>query len=83
MAVPGCRLIGVGQDEDAEPLVRRTGFCRRELASRRLVAQSPKLLQEGFKPECDVTGDVFEKDLLGLALPDDAGDIRPEAAGIV
>ena len=83
MAVPGCRLIGVGQDEDAQPLVRRTDFCRSEQARRRRVAQSPKLSQDGFEAECDVTGDVFEKDPLGAAFDDDAGDLGPEVAGIV
>ena len=73
----------MGQDEDAQPLVRRADFCRREQTRRRRIAHAPKLSQDGFKAEGDVTGDVFEKDPLGLALPDDAGDIRPEVAGIV
>ena len=73
----------MGQDEDAQPLVRRTDFCRREQARRRRVAQSPKLSQDGFEAECDVTGDVFEKDPLGAAFDDDAGDLGPEVAGIV
>ena len=73
----------MGQDEDAQPLVRRADFCRREQARRRRVAQSPKLSQDGFKAEGDVTGYVFEKDPLGAAFPDDAGDIGPEVAGIV
>ena len=30
-----------------------------------------------------MTGDVFEKDPLGAAFPDDAGDLGPEVAGIV
>ncbi len=73
----------MGQDEDAQPLVRRADFCRREQARRRRVAQSPKLSQDGFKAEGDVTGDVFEKDPFGAALADDAGDIGPEVAGVV
>ena len=52
--MPGCRLIGVGQDEDPEPLVRRADFCRAEQARRRRVAQSPKLSQDGFEAEGDV-----------------------------
>ena len=70
--MPGCRLIGVGQDEDAQPLVRRADLCRREQARRRRVAQSPKLSQDGF-----------EEDPFGAELKDDAGDIGPEVAGIV
>ena len=73
----------MGQDEDAKPLVRRANFCRAEQTRRRRVTQSPKLSQDGFKAEGDVTGDVFEKDPFGGALPDDAGDFWPEMAGIV
>ena len=73
----------MGQDEDAQPLVRRANFCRAEQARRRRVAHVPKLSQDGFKAEGDVTGDVFEKDPFGGAFADDAGDLRPEMAGIV
>lgn len=73
----------MGQDEDPEPLVRRADFCRAEQTRRRRVAQSPKLSQHGFEAEGDVTGDVFEKDPYGAAFPDDAGDIRPEVAGVI
>ena len=81
--MPGCRLIGVGQDEDAEPLVRRADLCRREQARRRRVAQSPKLSQDGFKAEGDVPGDVFEEDPFRAAFADDAGNVGPEMAGII
>ena len=73
----------MGQDEDPQPLVRRADLCRREQARRRRVAQSPKLSQDGFKPEGDVTGDVLEEDPFGTAFPDDTGDIGPEVPGIV
>ena len=73
----------MGQDEDAHPLVRRANLCRREQARRRRVAQRPKLAQDGFEAEGDVTGDVFEEDPFGAAFADDAGDIGPEVAGIV
>ena len=72
----------MGQDEDAQPLVRRANFCRAEQARRRRVAHVPKLSQDGFKPEGDVTGDVFKEYPLWRALPDDAGDVGPEMAGI-
>ena len=81
--MPGCRLIGVGQDEDPQPLVRRADLCRREQARRRRVAQSPKLSQDGLESEGDVTGDVFEEDPFGAAFADDPGDVGPEVAGIV
>ena len=73
----------MGQDEDAQSLVRRTDLCRREQARRRREAHAPKLSQDGFKAEGDVTGDVFEKDPFGAAFPDDPGDIGPEVAGVV
>ena len=73
----------MGQDEDPEPLVRRADFCRREQTRRRRVAHAPKLSQDGFKAEGDVPSDVFEEDPFGAALADDAGDFRPEVAGII
>ena len=73
----------MGQDEDAQPLVRRADLCRAEQARRRRVAHAPKLSQHGFKAEGDVTGDVFEEDPFGGTFPDDAGDFRPEVAGII
>jgi hypothetical protein len=73
----------VGQDEDAQPLVRRADFCRAEQARRRRVAHVPKLSQHGFKAEGDVTGDVLQEDPLGSAFSDDAGDLWPEVAGII
>ena len=73
----------MGQDEDPEPLVRRTDFCRAEQTRRRRVAHAPKLSQDGLKAEGDMTGDVFEKDPLGTAFGDDASDVGPEVAGIV
>jgi len=73
----------VGQDEDPQPLVRRADLSRREQARRRRVAQSPKLSQDGFKAEGDVTGHVLEEDPFGTAFADDAGDVGPEVTGIV
>ena len=73
----------MGQDEDAEPLVRRADFCRREQARRRRVAHAPKFSQDGRKAEGDMARNVFEKDPFGGTFPDDAGDFWPEVAGIV
>ena len=73
----------MGQDEDAEPLVRRADFCRAEQARRRRVAQSPKLSQDGLKPKGDVACNVFEEDPFGAAFPNDTGDVGPEVPGIV
>jgi hypothetical protein len=73
----------VGQDEDAQPLVRRADFCRAEQARRRRVAHVPKLSQDGLEAEADVTGDVLNEDPFGAAFGDDPGDLWPEVAGIV
>ena len=63
--------------------MRRADFSRREQTRRRRVAHCPKLSQDGFKSEGDVTGDVFEEDPLGAAFADDAGDVGPEMARVV
>jgi hypothetical protein len=73
----------VGQDEDAQPLVRRADFCRAEQTRRRRVAQCPKLSEDGFEAEGDVPGDVFKEDPFGVALVDDTGDVGPEVPGVV
>lgn len=63
--------------------MRRADLCRREQARRRRIAQSPKLSEDGFKAEGDVTGDVFEEDPFRAAFADDAGDVGPEMTGII
>ena len=73
----------MGQDEDPQPLVRRADFSRAEQTRRRRVAHAPKLSQDGFKAEGDMTGDVFEEDPLGAAFGDDTGDVWPKVARIV
>ena len=73
----------MGQDEDAQPLVRRANFCRAEQARRRRVTHAPKLSQDGLKAEGDVACDVFEEHPFGGTFPDDAGDIGPEVPWIV
>lgn len=73
----------MGQDEDAQSLVRRADFCRREQACRRRVAHCPKLSQDSFQPEADVAGDVFKEHPLGDAFPDNPGDLGPEMARII
>ena len=73
----------MGQDEDAQPLVRRANFCRREQARRRRVAHAPKLSQDSFKAERDMPGDVFEEHPLWATFADDTCDIGPEVARII
>ena len=72
----------MGQDEDPEPLVRRADFCRAEQTRRRRVAHAPKLSQDGFEAESDVTGDVLEEYPFGAAFGNDPGNLRPEVSGI-
>jgi hypothetical protein len=67
----------VGHDEDAEPLVRRADFSRAEQTRRRRVAHVPKLSQDGFKAEADVTCDVLNEDPFGGTFPDDPGNLGP------
>jgi len=83
LSVPGCRLSGVGEDEDPQPLMRRTDLSRAEQTCRRRVAQSPKLSQDGLEAEGDMAGDVLEKDPFGAAFADDPGDVGPEVAGVI
>ena len=73
----------MGQDEDAQPLMRRADLCRREQARRRRIAQSPKLSQDGFKAEGDVPGDVLEEDPFGATFADDPRNVGPEVPRIV
>ena len=73
----------MGQDEDAQPLVRRADFCRREQTRRRRIAHAPKLSKHGCQPEADVTGDVFEEDPFGGTFPDNPGDLWPEVPRVV
>ena len=63
--------------------MRRANFCRREQIRRRRVAHCPKLSQDGFEAEGDVTGYVFEEHPFWAAFADDAGDIWPKVAGII
>ncbi len=63
--------------------MRRADLCRREQARRRLVAQSPKLSQDGLEAEGDVPGHVLEEHPFGVAFADDTGNVGPEVAGIV
>jgi len=73
----------VGQDEDAQPLVRRTDFCRAEQTRRRRITHALKLSQHGLKAEADMPGNVFEEYPFRGAFANDAGNLGPEVTGIV
>ena len=63
--------------------MRRADFCRAEQTRRRRVAHVPKLSQNGFKAEGDMTGNVFEEHPFRTALDDDAGDLWPQVPRVV
>jgi len=63
--------------------MRRADFCRAEQTRRRRIAHVPKLSQDGFEAEADVTRDIFEEHPFGAALGDDAGNLWPEVARVV
>ena len=63
--------------------MRRADFSRREQTRRRRVAHCPKLSQDGFKPEGEVTGDVLKEHPFWTAFADDPGDLGPEVAGVI
>jgi hypothetical protein len=73
----------VGQDEQAFALVACANFRRREYAALNPVAHSCEVSGDLGKPEVDVVADVLEEAELGSHLPDDAGDVGPEVAGVV
>ena len=63
--------------------MRRANFCRREQTRRRREAHCPKLSQDDFEPEADVTGHVLKEHPFGAAFGDDTGDLGPEVAGVI
>lgn len=73
----------VGNDEDAEALVRSACFARAEEARRRSVAHAPKSPQNGFEAEADVSCDVLEDEPFRLDLSDDALDVGPQVTLII
>ena len=81
---------GVGQfvalaerkDEQAFAPVRCADFRRRKQSCRKDVAHTDQFSGDFGKSEAEMIGDIFEEDDRGIALPDDAGDVRPEVARI-
>ena len=72
-----------GKDEQPLALVGRTDFRRREEACRKPVAHADQSAGDFGEAEEQMMGDILEKDEGRLDLADDAGDMRPEVAGIV
>lgn len=47
------------------------------------MAMPQRSCRDGFEPEGEVTGNVFEEDPLGGTFPDNTDDFGPEMTGIV
>ena len=72
-----------GEDEETFAPMGRTDFRRREEACRKPVAQTDQSCGDFGETEAEMMGDIFEEDEGRLNLADDAGDMRPEVAGVV
>lgn len=71
-----------GKDEQAFAPVRCADFRRRKQSCRKDVAHADQFSGDLGKSEPQMIGDIFEEDDRGPALANDAGDVRPEVAGI-
>lgn len=60
--------------------MRRADLSRREQSRRKPVAKADQVSGDLGKAEGEMMGDVLQEDEVGLDLPDDAGDVRPEVA---
>lgn len=74
--------MGVGQNEQPLPNVRRARFSRCEQARLDAVSHALKLSGDVPKSQGDVAFDVFEEHPSGADLAHDAGDLWPQVAGI-
>ncbi len=74
--------MGVGQNEQPLPNVRRARFSRCEQARLDAVSHALKLSGDVPKTQGDVAFDIFEEHPSGTDLAHDAGDFGPQVAGI-
>lgn len=79
------QLVSFADGEDEEPLalVGRTDFRRREEACRKAVAHADQSCGDFGEAEAEMMGDILEEDEGRLDLADNAGDMRPEVAGVI
>ena len=79
------QLVSLAYREDEEPLalVGRADFRRREEACRKAVAHADQSCGDFGEAEAEMMGDVLEEHEGRLDLADDAGDMRPEVAGVL
>ena len=74
--------MGVGQNEQPLPNVRRARFSRREQACLDAVAHALKLSGDVPKSQGQMAFDVFEKDPSRADFPHDPRDLGPQVAGV-
>lgn len=74
--------MGVGQNEEPLPNVRRARFSRREQSRRDAVTHALKLSGDVPKAQGDVAFDVLQEDPSRADFAHDAGDVGPEVARI-
>nr|WP_231376177.1 hypothetical protein [Magnetospirillum fulvum] len=60
----------------------RADFRRRKESRRNPVTQVSQVIDDFTESQTKMVGDVFEKDGAGPHLPDDAGDVGPQVAGV-
>jgi hypothetical protein len=81
--LPGELTIGVGQNEESEPLLRRADLSRAEESCEHLETQSLKVAGDLVESEPEVPGDVLEEDTSRSYLGDDPPDLGPEVPRVI
>lgn len=79
------QAFGVGHGEDEQPLaaMRSADLRRREQSFRNPETHSFQVAADLAISEVEVVGNVLQENKSGLALANDAGDVRPQVPGIV
>jgi hypothetical protein len=79
------QLVTLAGGKDEQPLapVGRTDFRRSKEACRKAVAHADQSAGDFGEAEAEMMGDILEEDEGRFDLPDDAGDMGPEVAGIL
>jgi hypothetical protein len=75
--------VGHADDEEAFALMACADFLRRKESFRNPVTQAFQLASDFPITEVEMIGDVFQENKSGLTFSNDAGDMRPEMAGVV
>ena len=79
---PASDAVGVGQNEQPFPNVRRARFSRREQACLDAVAHALKLSGDVPKSQGQMAFDVFKEDPSRADFPHDPRDLRPQMSGV-